>query len=510
MYKLKYLRGYIYAEIDGFDWLIDTGSPSSFGSISTLAIANKTFLIQSDLLNLNSTTLSQYVQHEVAGLLGTDILNAFNIIFDIKNQRIKFNIDKIDLDGKTLDVDNVMGVPVVIASIKDKDGRMFFDTGAKISYIQKEGLLHYDSIGTIIDFYPGIGQFETDTAMVDLQLGNLKYKLKCGSLPEMLNKTLLMTNTKGIIGNEMMQDAIVGYFPKENKLIFLSNKKQEQTTLTDYPFKVKPYLSIIKKLILIGKKYKYLSIDNIFEDENLVVFSSSDQHNIYNYFMREPHGYTSNELSNILIGTIVNEIKLMKSNCGYGSASATIAITFALIAEDYKQAERMIEWSKKFGFRSYYFHYGEKIRKSPELYSYILRYSTNNDSIEFAKKALDSYNKYRQDIENEEKRRSEEASKRKTYVKKLISNDIEDRKNGLRKQLIEELNSLSTYEKLLKMADDKRHSIKYYPKNMAYQITKEDIAKLSLTRLENLKKMSRMKIKSSTPWGQFKRKLLEF
>jgi len=272
----------------------------------------------------------------------------------------------------------------------------------------------------------------------------------------------------------------------------------------------KSYKVIIKNLIKIGKDYEHLFIENISEDKNLVVFNSADQHKMYNYFMQGSHGYTSDELSNILKGTIVSEIKLMKNEWGYGSVSATIAITFALIAVNYKQAERMMEWSEIFGFRSYYFHYGQGIRKSPELHAYILRYSTNNDSIKFAERALDSYQKHRQYIEDQEELIREEANKRKFSTQKRISNDIEDRKNGLRAQLIKELNSLSSYDKLIRMAEDIRHSVKYYPTSMAYQIREEDIAKLSFTSLENLKNMSSMKMKSTTPWNQFKKKLLVY
>lgn len=509
MYRLKYCNGHIYTEIDGSDWLIDTGSPASFGKIDTIKISNKTFSIQSSLLDLNSTTLSEYVKYETVGLLGTDILNEFNIIFNIKNQQINFSTDKIDLDGEIITLDDVMGIPVVVATVKNNNSRMFFDTGAQISYIQKEDLSYYDSLGTVKDFYPGVGQFETDTAIVDLQLGNLGYKLKCGSLPEMLNMTLLMTQINGIIGNEIMSDAIVGYFPKDCKLIFSLNKEKDKSTLAEPPSDTRPHSSIINNLIKIGKDYEYLHIENIFEDKNLIVFSAADQHKIYNYFMRGPHGYTSDELSNILKGTIVCEIKHMNNKYGYGSVSATIAITFALIAVDYKQAEKMMKWAEVFGFYSYYFGYGQSIRKSPELYAYILRYSLNNESIEFAKRALESYEKYKQYIEDKEKQRSEKTKKRKIYTQKLISNDIEDRKNGLRKQLIEKLNSLSSYEKLVVMAEDTRHSVKYYPTNIAYAITKEDIVNLNKEQQSNLFAMTAMRLKSSTPWGVFKKKFNE-
>jgi len=306
-----------------------------------------------------------------------------------------------------------------------------------------------------------------------------------------------------------MLESAIGYFPQDSKLVISLNKKKEKLNLAKRSSKINFYSTIIEKLIQIGKDYEYLSIDDIFKDKNLVVFSSADQFKMYKYFMNGTHGYTSNELSNILKGAMVSEIKLMKNEWGYGSVSSTIAITFALIAVDYKQAERMMEWAELFGFRSYYFHYGQGIRKSPELHGYILRYSENSESIEFAERELENYKKDMQYKEDGRKQRSEEVRKRKAYANKLISNDVEDRKNGLRGQLIEELNSLSPYEKLVKMADDTRHSVKYYPKNMAYQITKEDFSKLSSVRLENIKRMSSMKLKGSTPWGQFKFRLLE-
>jgi len=220
MYKLKYISGHIYVEINGLDWLVDTGSPSSFGSLNNLKIENKIFTILPSLLNLDVTTLSKYVEHEVAGLIGTDILNQFYIIFDSKNGKITFSVDPLVLEGEILDIDEIMGIPSIAVTVDNDEGYMFFDTGAQISYIQQSIITKNKPTGIIKDFYPGVGQFETETAVIDLQLGNLDYTLQCGYLPEILNMTLMMTNTIGIIGNETIQDAVVGYFPKENKLIF--------------------------------------------------------------------------------------------------------------------------------------------------------------------------------------------------------------------------------------------------------------------------------------------------
>ena len=46
---------------------------------------------------------------------------------------------------------------------------MFFDTGAQISYFQSPSLKDFPSNGTVKDFYPAIGEFETETYLLDLE-----------------------------------------------------------------------------------------------------------------------------------------------------------------------------------------------------------------------------------------------------------------------------------------------------------------------------------------------------
>lgn len=96
---------------------------------------------------------------------------------------------------------------------------MFFDSGAQISYFQDESLTTFPSAGTITDFYPGFGQFQTETHLVDLILEEARYTLRCGALPGLLGMTLLMANTEGIIGNEILLNHTVGFFPRRQQLV---------------------------------------------------------------------------------------------------------------------------------------------------------------------------------------------------------------------------------------------------------------------------------------------------
>jgi hypothetical protein len=123
------------------------------------------------------------------------------------------------LDGETLGITDLMGIPIIQVNISGVVRRMFFDTGAQISYFQDKSLEPFPKSGAITDFYPGYGQFQTETYMVKATLGKLQYEIRCGSLPGLLGQTLTMTGTSGIIGNEIFRERVVGYFPRRKILV---------------------------------------------------------------------------------------------------------------------------------------------------------------------------------------------------------------------------------------------------------------------------------------------------
>jgi hypothetical protein len=111
-----------------------------------------------------------------------------------------------------------MGIPILTARISDSDYRMFFDTGAQISYLQDDAITGFPPAGSVTDFYPGVGQFQTDTYQVQVGLGDCAFTLRCGTLPGLLGVTLMMADTSGIIGNQITENRVVGYFPRRNVL----------------------------------------------------------------------------------------------------------------------------------------------------------------------------------------------------------------------------------------------------------------------------------------------------
>ena len=215
---LIFNHGHLFVELDGHLWLFDTGAPTSFGVADRLLMGNQHFNLTSSYFGLTASTLSQYVGVECSGLLGADVLGRFDHILDTKGGRLAVSAAELSHDGQRVHLEEFMEIPIVTASVGGSDYRMFFDTGAQISYFQEDSLADFPTAGSVTDFYPGVGQFQTDTHEVPISLGDISFLLRCGCLPGLLGATLMMADTQGIIGNQVLIDRVVGFFPRRGIL----------------------------------------------------------------------------------------------------------------------------------------------------------------------------------------------------------------------------------------------------------------------------------------------------
>lgn len=109
-------------------------------------------------------------------------------------------------------------------------------------------------------------------------------------------------------------------------------------------------------------------------------------------------------------------------------------------------------------------------------------------------------------FEAQENKRQELGKKRKEHIAHLKENDQRDRKNGTRDILIEKLNKMTTYDKLVLMAEDTEHTCKFYPGNIAHETIPEYINMLNDKQYEGLCKLFEMPVKGPSPWASFKKK----
>ena len=218
-FPLEFLEGHLFVTIDGASFLIDTGAPTSFGSTRKITIGGETFDLPSSYIGLNAEELSDLTGVPTAGLLGADILNSFDVLIDVPGATITFSQEELSAGGDCLALESFMGIPIIEAKIAGETCRMFFDTGAKLSYFQGDSLASFPDAGNVTDFYPGFGRFETATHMVEMKMGLKTFTVRCGTLPGLLGMTLMMAGVNGIMGNETLHSVVCGYFPRREMIV---------------------------------------------------------------------------------------------------------------------------------------------------------------------------------------------------------------------------------------------------------------------------------------------------
>lgn len=220
-YPLELQRDHLLFRLPEGYWIVDTGSPQSFGEHRTVNLANKVFEVSPNLMGLDAKTLSGLSGICVQGLIGTDILNEFDILFDVPEGEVTFSDLPLNTEGKSFPIDFVMGVPTTNLEIQGRDVAVVFDTGATFSYWQDSALDSFPEKETRKDYFPGIGEFEVKTFHVPTTLGGLEFQLECGRLPEMLGLTLSLIGVDGILGNEFFREIKLGYLPRRKQIVLL-------------------------------------------------------------------------------------------------------------------------------------------------------------------------------------------------------------------------------------------------------------------------------------------------
>lgn len=218
-YQLHTRNGHLFLKLEHQLWLLDTGMPISFGAQTTLCWEGQAFSLGWDFLGLNSKTLSDYVGVSCTGLLGADVLGRFDHLFDVPAGRLTVTDGELRLAGSSVPCDAFLDMPVVTANVGGTTCRMLFDTGAQLSYWRSPTLATQPPAGRVKAFYPGAGQFDTDTWQVPATLADVALTLQCGTLPDPLGAALARADADGIIGNAVMQHRQVGFFPRRRSLV---------------------------------------------------------------------------------------------------------------------------------------------------------------------------------------------------------------------------------------------------------------------------------------------------
>ena len=220
-YGLRFEKGHLFAEIESKKFVLDTGSPMSMAASPGLNFRGQELRLPGNVMGLTPAQLTGFIGTEVHGLLGTDVLNEADLLFDFERGKLVIPGAPLPMEGEAISFKPVMGVPLVEAVVDGQVFGFFFDTGARISYFQEEDVLAgFPKVGTDEDFYPGFGRFSTDTYRLEVRLLSRAFSLVTGTLPAMLGLSLGMAGADGILGNEVLQGLkSLAYMPGRNQIV---------------------------------------------------------------------------------------------------------------------------------------------------------------------------------------------------------------------------------------------------------------------------------------------------
>ena len=217
-FKIELFKGHPIIKSGNAIVLIDTGAPSTIHSSDTFNFCDDTYESTTNYMGLTVQKISDMLGTGITTLLGADILSNYKIMLDYKNEVVTFSKSEISFEGSEIEISNFMGIPIIELSIDHQKLKFFLDTGAKLSYLSNNITKNYESIRTEEDFYPGVGQFETECFEILTQLENKDFTVTYGNLPPLLQMTLMLSGTNGIIGFDFFNNFQVLIDLKNNSL----------------------------------------------------------------------------------------------------------------------------------------------------------------------------------------------------------------------------------------------------------------------------------------------------
>jgi hypothetical protein len=220
------INGHILVETGNDRILIDSGAPLSLGQDSSIILGSRRFPLSKEYMGLEIEYFSNLIGTRFSVLMGADILNTIDYIIDLENGLFVFSNNSMVFQGAVLRSNYFKGIPIINAKTDRRDIKLFFDTGAKISYLKSDIAPDYPVVGQDIDFYPGIGEFQVDTYEVPLFLGEHSFPQKMGILPEMLEMSIDAAGVDGILGTSIF-DMFKVCFSASRKQIIIKRYKRK-------------------------------------------------------------------------------------------------------------------------------------------------------------------------------------------------------------------------------------------------------------------------------------------
>ena len=119
-----------------------------------------------------------------------------------------FSRGSLGCDGVSLRTPLQMDIPSAEIRFGARNGVAFLDTGARLSYMDPAAVSGRP-VGREKDFFPLVGEFETDVYEAEIELAGLRFRARFGLLPTLLQQSMAALGAQWVIGSELLRQCPV-------------------------------------------------------------------------------------------------------------------------------------------------------------------------------------------------------------------------------------------------------------------------------------------------------------
>ena len=221
--RLILSNNHILFELEGDNYLIDTGSPMSFSFFDkrSISLNQKTYEF-SKIKGCSKSEVDQLARMNVSGIIGMDIISKTSLTVDYENNKIEFNQTNIECDDNqyaSFEFSLFMGGYITTQDLccnGIKFRNCVIDSGAHISYIKENLLRSEDELNEqYSDYSPKIGEISGYFYSSIISSSNYDLSVKVGKMPFVLASLF-----DGIIGFNALSNKLISIDFKNNRIIF--------------------------------------------------------------------------------------------------------------------------------------------------------------------------------------------------------------------------------------------------------------------------------------------------
>lgn len=224
-FQITFVKGHPAINVDGNIFIVDTGSPATFGRQETITLCGRDFNadMENNVFGVNMEEISKLLGTHIDGFIGGDTFRQLAALeFDYPNNTITFHDVLPDMvHGSQTDFEMCRNYVSINLLINGQTHRVFFDCGAPIAYLNPEILPNRKPDGVRNDVSPFGGAFESPVFLMETQFAGRTFESVYGPIPETHRTLVIGFGHDGIVGKNILDLGKVFLCYEQQKMYLL-------------------------------------------------------------------------------------------------------------------------------------------------------------------------------------------------------------------------------------------------------------------------------------------------